>query len=82
MATITLTFDDARADRVIEALCTHGGYADDANPQRQRLAKPQFAKQVVRDIVLGIVRDVEAREAQRAAAQDARERVDSEIVIT
>lgn len=76
MANITLTIPDAQLARVVDAVCVVHGWT-----QASGLTKPQFAKQVLRDIVASIVRTHEGTLAAEQARTAAEAKVTNEIVI-
>ena len=62
MATITINIPDAAVPRVLEAMCSTGGYEPSDG-----LTKGAFAKRMLAQYVKRIVFEYEAMTAQRAA---------------
>lgn len=64
MAEITLTIPNDQVNRVVNALCTTGGYAGDPD---DKPARRQFAREVVARLVRQTVMQVEQQQAMSAA---------------
>lgn len=76
MATITLNIPDAVISRVLDAIAAQYSYSATSG------TKAAFAKKVVSNIVLNIVRDHEAQIAADAARVTASDKVTTDLVIT
>lgn len=77
MAQISLTIPDAQLTRVIDAVAAVHGWT-----QGSGLTKPQFAKQVLRDILASTVQSYEGEQAGAAARVAAEQKARSEISIS
>ncbi len=65
MATITITFPDAQAVRVRDALCDYGGWSAESG-----MTKADFSRDVVRRLVRDAVRAIERDQRIAAAPAD------------
>ena len=76
MATLVLTYADAVQGRVVDALCARGGWKPADGP------KGAFAKAVLQDFVMTVVRNYEAEQDAQAARVAAITRVNTDVVVT
>jgi hypothetical protein len=77
MATMTVSFPDDVANRIIDALCARGSRPDDST-----VPKPQFAKGVVTDWMERVTIQYEATLAGEAAHKDAADAAQDDIIIS
>ena len=80
MATMSLTYPDVVAQRIVDALCAAGGY-DTLPTTPPRPARAAFAKSVVVSYLMSVTRDYEAERDAQVAQTAARAKVDGEVTI-